>query len=330
MNFTKSLLGAAALALAAGTSFAEPGLIYDTGTKFDGSFNEAAYNGAEAWAAETGGSYAEIELAEAAQREQAIRRLADRGHNPVVMTGFSFADTLNSVAPEYPDTTFVIIDSVVDQPNVRSVVFREHEGSYLVGVLAGMATETGTVGFIGGMDIGLISRFGCGYAQGVVSVNEGASVLENMVGVDDSAWVDVVRGGEIARTQISRNADVIFAAAGLTGEGVLQTAAENEIFGIGVDSNQNHLQPGSVLTSMIKRVDLAVYDAFLAGDATETGVFSFGVAEDGVGWSLDEHNEALISEEMQAAVEAAREGILNGDIVVHNYTDDDTCPVEMQ
>ena len=246
------------------------------------------------------------------------------------MAGFSQATPLSVVAPDYPDTTFVIIDGVVDEPNVRSVIFSEHEGSYLVGMLAAMASETGTVGFVGGMDIPLISRFACGYAQGVVAVNPDATVIANMTGTTPAAWNDPVRGGELTRGQIAQGADVVYAAAGGTGLGVLQVAEDEGIFSIGVDSNQNYLHPGSVLTSMLKRVDVAVEDAFTTGADVETGIHVFGLAEEGVGYALDEFNAELISEEMMAAVDAAQASIIAGEIMVHNFTEDGTCPVQMQ
>ncbi len=328
MTLQARLLGAAAVtALSAGVAAAEPALVYDLGGKFDKSFNEAAFTGAERWAEETGGSYRDIEMQSEAQREQALRRLAEAGHNPIVTTGFAFADVLNEVAPDSPDTRFAIIDGFVEQPNVQSVLFAEHEGSYLVGMLAGMASESGTVGFVGGMDIPLIRRFGCGYAQGVLAANPDATVVANMTGTTPSAWNDPVRGGEITQAQISQGADVVYAAAGGTGVGVLQTAADADILSIGVDSNQNHLHPGQVLTSMLKRVDNAVFDAFEAGTELEAGVLVMDLAAGGVDWALDEYNEALISDEMREAVEAAADAIRSGEMTVHNYTDDDSCPV---
>ena len=168
MSLMKHLLGASAvLALSAVAALADPAIIYDVGGKNDKSFNEAAFNGAEKWAKETGGKYKELEMQNEAQREQALRQLAEAGANPIVMTGFAFGDVLAAVAPDYPNTKFAIIDMVVDQPNVKSVVFTEDQGSYLAGIMAAMASKTNTVGFIGGMDIPLIRRFGCGYAQGV-------------------------------------------------------------------------------------------------------------------------------------------------------------------
>ncbi|MDB6453868.1 BMP family ABC transporter substrate-binding protein [Falsirhodobacter sp. 20TX0035] len=306
---------------------ADPALIFDLGGKFDKSFNEAAYTGAQRWAEETGGKYREIEMQSEAQREQALRRLAQSGSNPIVMTGFSFSDVLTQVAADYPDTKFVIIDSVVEAPNVRSVVFSEEEGSYLAGLMAGMASKTGTVGFIGGMDIPLIRKFGCGYAQGAVAANPQAKVLVSWTGSTPAAWNDPVRGGELARAQIGQGADVIYHGAGGTGIGILQAAADEGILSIGVDSNQNMLHPGQVLTSMVKSVDVAVEDAFKQGEAMEGGTVTLGLAQQGVVVAMDENNAALVTPEMKAAVEDATQKIIAGEIAVHDYMTDDTCPV---
>ena len=264
MTFAKTLTSAVALmamAAAAQAQEANPAVIFDLGGKFDKSFNQASYEGAERFKAETGIAYEEFELQNDAQREQALRRFAERGHNPVIVTGFSYGSAMETVAPEFPDTDFVIIDMVVEQPNVRSVVFNEHEGSYLVGVLAALASESGKVGFVGGMDIPLIRKFACGYVQGVKDTNPDAEVFQNMTGTTGAAWNDPVKGGELAKSQIDRGADVLYHAAGGTGVGVLQAAADAGKLGIGVDSNQNYMHPGHVLTSMLKRVDNAVYDA---------------------------------------------------------------------
>ena len=324
--FKKLLSASAVLALSAGSALADPALVYDLGGKFDKSFNQSAFAGATRWAEETGGTFAETELQSAAQREQALRRFAEAGNNPIVMAGFSFGSALTTVAPDYPDTKFVIIDMVVDAPNVRSIVFSEEQGSYLVGMLAAMASKTGTVGFIGGMDIPLIRNFACGYVQGVLAANPDATIISNMTGTTPAAWNDPVKGSELTLAQISQGADVVYAAAGGTGVGVLQTAADNNILSIGVDANQNYMHPGQVLTSMLKRVDNAVYDAFTAGADVETGFNVMGLANGGVGFALDEHNAALITPEMLAAVEAAQAGIIDGSIAVHNYNSDETCP----
>ncbi|PRX37504.1 basic membrane protein A [Meinhardsimonia xiamenensis] len=331
MTVFKTVLGAgAALAMSAVAALAEPGLIIDLGGKFDKSFNEAAYNGAQRWVKETGGSYIETELQSEAQREQNMRKMAERGANPIVVLGFANASTLERVAPDYPDTNFAIIDMVVDQPNVLSIVFAEHEGSYLVGMLAGMKTQTKTVGFIGGMDIPLIRKFACGYVQGVKAVDPSIRVIQNMTGTTPAAWNDPVKGAELARAQIAQGADVIYAAAGGTGVGVLQAAADAGIYSIGVDSNQNYMHPGSVLTSMVKRVDNAVYNVFKAGTegTFKPGFLLMNLANDGVGYALDEYNAALITDEMKAAVEDAKAKIIAGEIKVHDYMSDDSCPVE--
>lgn len=327
MSFMKTLLGASAvLALGAGAAMADPAVIYDLGGKFDKSFNESSYLGALRWAEETGGSYAEVELQSDAQRAQAIRRFADEGYNPIVMAGFMNATPLAEIAAEYPETKFVIIDAVVDAPNVRSVIFNEHEGSYLTGILAAMASETGVVSFVGGMDIPLIRRFACGYAQGAMAANPDGTVLSNFVGTTPSAWADPVKASELALAQISQGSEVVYAAAGASGIGALQTAADQGVYSVGVDANQNYLHPGSVLTSMLKRVDNAVYDAMMAGADVETGVHVMGVANEGVGYALDEHNADLITEEMKAAVDEAAAKIISGELVVHDYTTDETCP----
>ena len=331
MTFISKTLGTvAALALTAGAALADPALIYDLGGKFDKSFNEAAFNGAQRFADETGGAFRDIELQSEAQREQALRRFAEAGFNPVVTTGFSMSSPIAAVAADYPDTKFVTIDGFVDpaaHPNVLSILFAEHEGSYLVGMMAAMATESNTVGFVGGMDIPLIRKFACGYAQGVLAVNPDATVIANMTGTTPAAWNDPTKGGELARAQISQGADVIYAAAGGTGLGVLQTAADEGILSIGVDSNQNYLHPGKVLTSMLKRVDVAVYDAMSAGADLETGVIALGLANEGVGYALDDNNASLVSADMKMAVDTAREQIIAGEIAVHDYSTDDSCPV---
>ncbi|WP_372570817.1 BMP family lipoprotein [Ruegeria jejuensis] len=331
MTLMKSLMGAAAaVALTAGLASAEPALIYDLGGKFDKSFNEAAHNGAERWAKDTGGSYKDIEIQTEAQREQAVRRFAEAGFNPVVTTGFAIASVLEEVAPDYPDTKFVTIDGWVDpekNPNVLVIGFTEHEGSYLVGMMAAQASESGTVGFIGGMDVPLIRKFACGYAQGVKAANPDATIIANMTGTTPSAWNDPVKGSELTKAQISQGADVVYAAAGGTGVGVLQTAADEGILSIGVDSNQNHLHPGKVLTSMLKRVDVAVYNVMQAGENMEPGVLVLDLSADGVGYAMDDNNAELVNADMQSSVEDAKAKIISGEIQVHDYTSDDSCPV---
>jgi basic membrane protein A len=223
---------------------------------------------------------------------------------------------------------FAIIDSVVEKPNVQSIVFKEHEGSFLVGLLAAQASKSGKVGFVGGMDIPLIRRFACGYVQGAKHAKKDAEVFQNMTGTTGAAWNDPAKGAELAKSQIDRGAEVVYHAAGGTGVGVLRAAADAGKLGIGVDSNQNGLHPGKVLTSMLKRVDVATYNTFKqAKDNTwKAGVSVLGLKEDGVGWALDEHNKALVTPEMKAAVDKAAADIKAGTIKVHDYMSDSKCP----
>jgi basic membrane protein A len=324
-------MAAAAAMVLAGPAAAQefkPALIFDMGGKFDKSFNEAAYNGAEMFKKEAGIDYLEFEVTNESQREQSLRKLAQRGATVIVATGFAQAPALKTVAAEFPDVKFTLIDDVVDLPNVQSIIFKEHEGSFLVGVLAATASKTGKVGFVGGMDIPLIRKFACGYVQGVKYANPDAQVFENMTGTTGDAWNDPTKGGELARSQFDRGADVVYAAAGGTGLGVYQAAKDSGKLAIGVDSNQNYIHPGTMLTSMLKRVDLAVYNAFkTAQDGTwKPGVQILGLAEDGVGWALDDNNKALITPDMQAKVEQAKKDIIAGTIQVHDYTADSACP----
>jgi basic membrane protein A len=322
---SKALAGSVALgAMLTGAAFADAGLIYDGGGKFDKSFNEAAFNGAERFAAD-GGAYQDLDITGLgdAQREQAIRQFAARGNSPIVLPGFSWETALRTVAPEFPDTQFTIIDTVVDLPNVQSVTFKEQEGSYLVGVLAAMQSQSGVIGVVPAFNFGLLEAFACGYAQGAKSVNPDIQVLETYVGTGFDAFNDPVRATEVATSQLDQGADVVFAVAGGAGAGVMQAAADAGKFSIGVDSNQNFLHPGSVLTSMTKRVDVATYNAM---SEWAPGHIILGLAEEGVGAAIDEHNQALITPEMQAALDEASAGIISGEIMVHDYRTDNACP----
>ncbi|NLH81264.1 MAG: BMP family ABC transporter substrate-binding protein [Phyllobacteriaceae bacterium] len=313
---------------AAAAADIKPAVLYDLGGKFDKSFNEAAYAGAEKFKKETGVDYRDFEIQNDAQREQALRNFARKGFSPIVAIGFTQATAVEKVAKEFPDLKFAIVDMVVDLPNVRSIVFKEQEGSWLVGVLAAEASKTHAIGFVGGMDIPLIRKFACGYVGGAKSVDPKIEIFQNMTGTTGAAWNDPVKGGELTKSQIDRGADVIYHAAGGTGLGVLQAAADAGKLGIGVDSNQNHLHPGKVLTSMVKHVDVAVFDAFQDAktDKWTSGVRVLGLKENGVGWALDDYNKALITPAMKTAVEAAEKDILSGKLVVHDYMADKTCP----
>ncbi len=327
-------LALAGLALSAAAAIAQPStfkpaVVYDLGGKFDKSFNEGVSQGAERFKKETGVEYRDFEPQNDAQREQALRRFARDGFSPIVAVGFSQETALKKVAEEFPNVKFAIIDSVVEKPNVESVVFKEHEGSFLVGLLAAEASKTGKVGFVGGMDIPLIRKFACGYVQGVKYAKKDAEVFQNMTGTTGAAWNDPVKGSELAKSQIDRGADVVYHAAGGTGVGVLRATADAGKLGIGVDSNQNGLHPGKILTSMLKRVDNATYATFKAAkDGTwKAGVSVLGLAEEGVGWALDDNNKALITPAMKASADKAAADIKAGTIKVHDYMSDSKCPV---
>jgi basic membrane protein A and related proteins len=298
-----------------------PAVVFDMGGKFDKSFNEAAWTGAERFKKETGVAYREFEVTSEAQREQALRNMARRGAQIVAAIGFAQASGMEKVAKEFPTVKFAIVDAVVDLPNVQSIVFKEHEGSFLVGMAAAMASKTNKVGFVGGMDIPLIRKFALGYEEGAKYVTPGIEIFRNMTGTTPTAWNDPTRAGELARSQFDRGADVIYAAAGASGLGVLQAAKDKGRLAIGVDSNQNHIQPGSVLTSMVKRVDLAVYETFkTAKDGTwKPGLRNLGVAEGAVGYSLDQYNRRLITADMERRLEQTRADIVAGKIKVTDY-----------
>jgi basic membrane protein A and related proteins len=324
-------LAAAAITMSAAVSLAadfSPGIVYDLGGKFDKSFNEGVYNGAEKFKKEFNIDFRGFEIANDSQREQAMRNFARRGVDPILAVGFSQAAAVEKVAKEFPNTRFAIIDMVVDLPNVQSIVFKEHEGSFLVGILAAMSAKSGKVGFVGGMDIPLIRKFACGYVGGVKHVSGNIEVFQNMTGSTGAAWSDPVKGGELAKSQFDRGADVVYHAAGGTGIGVLQAAADAGKLGIGVDSNQNHLHPGSVLTSMLKRVDVAAYKVFKSAmeGTWKPGFSALGLKENGVGWALDDNNAKLVTPEMKAAIEKATAGIVSGSIEVHDYMSDSKCP----
>ena len=298
-----------------------PAIVYDFGGKFDRSFNQSASVGAERFKQDTGIAFREFEITNAAQREQVMTQLARRGATVIVAVGFTQASAVEDVARRFPDVAFTIIDGSVDLPNVQSVNFREQESSFLCGMLAALASKTGKVGFVGGMDIPLIRKFALGYRAGARYVRPDIEIFENMTGTTPAAWGDPTKGAELARSQFGRGADVIFHAAGATGLGVMQAAADEGKFSIGCDSNQNYLHSGSVLTSAVKRVDVAVYKAFLdaKNGAWHAGPRFLGLAEDGVDWALDEYNRKLVTPGMEQRVNQARADIISGKLPVPEY-----------
>jgi basic membrane protein A len=330
MKGARLLALSAAIMTTASVSAAEikPAVVFDMGGKFDQSFNQGVYEGVERFKKETGISYREFEVTNPSQREQAVRKMAQRGASPIISVGFAQASAVEAAADQFPEAHFTLIDAVVDKPNVQSVVFKEHEGSFLVGMIAALKSQTHAVSFVGGMDIPLIRKFSCGFAQGVKYADPNAKIYVNMTGTTPNAWNDPAKGAELARSQFDRGSDVVFAAAGATGIGVYQAAKDEGKYAIGVDSNQNHLHPGTMLTSMTKQVDVAAFNSFKSAQegTWQPGIQVLGLAEGGVSWALDEHNQALITDEMKAAVDKAQAAIIAGEISVHDYMSDNTCP----
>ena len=308
------------------SSFANKiGVIYDSGGKFDKSFNELAYNTAVRVQKELGWDMVEFEAANSTQIEQGMRKVADRGATFIVGMGFAQADAVAAVAPDYPDIKFVAVDVCwLDDPagNIYQACYKEHEGSFLVGMIAAMKSQTGKVGFVGGMDIPLIRKFQGGYEQGAKYVNPDIEVFANMTGTTVEAWNNPTKGAELTKAQIDKGADVIYQAAGGTGIGVLQAAADAGVFGIGVDANQNWMHPGSVLTSMLKRLDLTIFEQAeksVAG-TFQNGIYILGLAEGGLGYAMDENNAGLISDDMLSKVEQAKGDIISGAITVADWS----------
>ena len=299
------------------------GMVFDVGGKGDKSFNDGAYEGmmraSRAIAMET----ADFEPGHDADREIGLRRLAEHDFDVVIGVGFLFAESIRSVAADFPDVAFVLVDGRIENmPNVASLVFREEEGSFLVGALAAMATKTGTLGFVGGMDVALIHKFEAGYRAGAMTVRPDVRVLVGYAGVRPDAFADPVRGKEIALSQIGQGADVIFHASGVTGLGVIEAARERGVYAIGVDANQNGVAPGTVLTSMLKRVDVAVEKEILAVHRKEFrgGLVELGLREEGVGYAVDENNRRLLTPEMIARTQSLADSIVAGSIVVPRET----------
>lgn len=320
-RFVSTLVAPVVLSTAVFAADFAPAIIYDMGGKFDKSFNQSANDGTVRFKKETGIEVREFEVTNAAQREQAMTRFAQRGSQVIVAIGFSQASAVEAAAKKFPNVKFTIIDGTVNLPNVQSINFREQESSFLCGMAAALASKTGKVGFVGGMDIPLIRKFAQGYTDGAKFVNPQAEVFQNMTGTTAAAWNDPTKGGELAKSQIGRGADVIFHASGNTGGGVMQAAKDAGKLSIGCDANQNYLHPGSVLTSAVKRVDVAVYQTIMdAKNGTwKGGPIVLGLAEDGVGYSLDEHNRKLITPAMEAKLATAKADIISGQLKVAEY-----------
>jgi basic membrane protein A and related proteins len=294
------------------------GIVFDIGGKDDRSFNASAWEGVKRAAKDFPIVLRDVEPGDPTSVEPAIRAFAERNYDLVIGVGFEQMPVVERVAKDYPNVNFVIIDGVIDLPNVASLVFKEHQGSYLVGMIAAMKSQTGTIGFIGGMDIPLIHKFETGYEEGAKAANPKINVIANYVGVTPAAWNNPGQGKELAIAQIGKGADVIFTAAGNSGLGAFDAAEQNKRFVIGVDSNQNWVKPGYVLTSMVKRIDNAVYQ--IVKDRVDgqfkNGVHVYGLENEGIGYAVDQYNEKLLTPEIKEKVEAAKQEIINGKIQV--------------
>ncbi len=297
------------------------GIVFDKAGKDDKSFNTSAYQGGLKAEKELGVTLKTIEPSDDNAYEPALDQFASRNFDIIIAVGFIQEEAVKKVAARYPDHHFAIVDSKVDLPNVASLLFEEHEGSYLVGMLAGMKSKTGTIGFVGGMDIPLIHRFAVAYKAGAQAVNPKIIVKENYAGITVDAFKDPTKGKELANAQIAQNADVIFAAAGITGLGVFDAIEKSGAYGIGVDSNQNWIKPGKILTSMLKRVDVAVFDTIkdVKEEKFHGGVNSFSLQNEGIDYAIDKYNESLITPEMKLRVDQAKQDIIHGKISVPDY-----------
>jgi basic membrane protein A len=294
------------------------GIVFDIGGKDDKSFNSAAWEGVKRAASEFDIHLRDVEPGEPSSIEPSMRILAERGYDLIIGVGFAQAPIMEQVARDYPDIKFAIVDGVIDTPNVASLLFKEHEGSFLVGMIAGLTTKANKIGFVGGMDIPLIHRFQTGYEEGARYANPKVQILYNYVGITDGAWNNPGKGKELAKAQIESGADVIFQAAGNSGLGVFDAAVENQKLAIGVDSNQNWVKPGSILTSMTKRVDVSVYNTVkeTIEGRFKGGIHLFGLNNEGVGYALDQYNQSLIPQPVLDQVEQAKQEIISGKIKV--------------
>ncbi|MGX6591370.1 basic membrane protein A [Cetobacterium ceti] len=304
------------------SAFAKPlrvGIVLSTGGLGDKSFNDSAYKGLEKAKEDLGIEFKYVEPASPAEDEEFLRQYADADYDLIIATGFQMTEAAKAVAADYPDLKFAMIDDVIDLPNVKSLTFKEEEGSFLVGALAAMMSKTGTIGFVGGMENPLIKKFQVGYEQGAKYVNPKIKVL-SVYTTGPNPFNDPVRGKENAISEINQGADVVYHAAGGTGIGVIDAAKEKGVYAIGVDSDQDGVAPGTVLTSMIKRVDVAVYDTVKSvkdGDF-KPGLTVYGVAENGVGMTDFQFTKEKIGAEKIAKLDEIAKKIANKEIIVNN------------
>ena len=304
------------------------GVVFDLGGRGDKSFNDGAYAGAERAEKELGARVRFIEPGEGADRESGLRLLAAEGMNLVIGVGFIFTDDLTALAREYPNTNFAGVDyslsldahgKLLPPPaNLAALKFREEQGSFIVGALAALVGNSNKVGFVGGMDFPLIQKFEAGYRAGVKHVCPACEVVSQFAGVTPEAFRNPGRGKELALSQYQQGVNVIFHASGSTGLGVFEAARQTGKLAIGVDADQYREAPGYVLTSMVKRVDNAVFDAIrrVKEKRLKGGVYEYGLAENGVGYVFDKNNAALIPPPVRTRLEALRQDIISGRIIV--------------
>ena len=316
------------------------GVVFDAGGKNDRSFNQSAWEGAAKAKDELGISLKDVEPGDSSAVEEAMRAFAQEGYDIIFGIGFANATAIQNVATEFPKINFAIVDSVVDLPNVSSLVFKEHEGSYLVGMIAGMRSRVvdgkRVVGFIGGMEIPLIHKFEAGFREGARKIYPNIEVVVNYVGNTPTAWNDPAKAKEIAKAQMGKGASVIYAAAGGSGNGLFDALKETNgkgpcypqfenrarvdscVYAIGVDSNQNYLVPGQIVTSMLKRVDVSVFDTIkrLKEGNKAGGIYVYGLENNGVGYSTDKYNRRLVNKKMRKVIDMFRQKIIDGEIVV--------------
>ena len=317
------LLATAAGLLSWQTALAEfkVGLVLDRGGKDDKSFNTSAYEGATLAKNKLKVYLKCVEAADDNAFEPLLRAFAQRDYDLILGIGFAQKEAIRKVAAQFPQRHFAIVDAEVEAPNVRSLMFEEHEGAFLVGAIAAMTSKTGKIGFVGGMDIPLIRRFQIGYEAGAKKINPQLVVLANFVGVTSEAWNNPPKGKELALAQYDGGADVVFAAAGASGLGVLDAAEERKKLAIGCDSNQNWTKPGGILTSMLKRVDQAVYATVEAAKAGRWagGVKRFGLANRGIDYSCDQYNAKVLTAEVRRRADELKAQIITGRIAVPDY-----------
>jgi basic membrane protein A and related proteins len=317
------VLFAAGLMVALQPALAEfkVGLVLDRGGKDDKSFNSSAYEGATQAKNKLGIFLKYVEAADDNAFEPMLRAFAQREFDLIIGVGFAQKEAIKKVAAQFPKRHFAIVDSEVEAPNVRSLMFEEHEGAYVIGAIAAMTSKTGKIGFVGGMDIPLIRRFEMGYQAGAKKINPQITVLANFVGVTSEAWNNPPKGKELAVSQYEAGADVIFAAAGASGLGVFDAAEEKKKFAIGVDANQDWTKPGLILTSMLKRVDEAIFAAIEEAKAGRFagGIKRFGLGNKGVDYSFDQYNAKILTEPVRKRADELKAEIITGKIAVPDY-----------